>query len=649
MIQTYTISEFAGGVSAADKQGPRGSFRYSRSLDFRTNPNRISVLPHMDPIGVGVVDGLIQEIVQVPNGSRFALDENGGFYSINNSNVVTRAGDVKNGAHGMVYRSDIDRLIITSSDSASSYYPVSGVPTAPALQVQKYGPSASADSLANRTGGGSAYTVPLAIDEVKGACPFQPDIEPGYSNRVFVIVPGTGDWTLTLHDDANNVLTTTTITNANLVANSLNEFLYSSAIRMLVKPNARTYHFHLTSTVADGSVAVGTSNDLTTANFEFWAARFVVPNNGIHTAIHFLQYVCITNERYLTVWEPLEDTPTNQEWQRHRLVFPPGYEGCGLATWRNYLAIACEKRSNTNTREFQEGRIFLWNGTSATYDDFIDVPEGSPAGLTSSQGILYWIAAHTLWGYSGADPVDLKRFPNTNPDFSGSDDFTYVNPHMMANRRKTLHVGYPTQTTNANIEHGIYTWGRPDKDYGNSLGYSFILSNGQRFNNGSNNLRLGCVKSFGNILMQSWRNDGNTSSASTYGLDATDNSTDPSNDAVYESLVFDNGEGWRRKIGMAIFATFLPLPASGTLTLKYKLDRGSWQYPENATNSTQGSTSLVCRVDQPFFEIELGVEFGGAISDTIEATTLNLQFENNRPLRLHGKLVGGTDQEVILI
>ncbi len=646
MIETKYITEFAGGLSSADKEGPRGSFRYSRAIDFRKNPNRFSTAPHMDPIGQGVIDGLIQDVVQVPNGTRFALDENGGFYKIDTSNNVSREGDIPSGAAGLIYRQDLDRIIATSSDTASSYYPISGFPASPTLQPSKYGPSASADTLATRSGGVLAYSVPLAIDESLGKCEFQPDIEPGYSVKVQVIAPGTGNWTMTLHDDANNILATTTVANANITANTLNEFLFGNQIRMLVKPNARTYHFHLTSTVADGTVAVSTATDLNTANFEFWASRLVIPNNGLHPTIHFLQYVCIGNERYLTVWEPLEDTPTNQEWQRHRLTFPPGYEICGLALWRNYLAIACEKRSSNNSREYQEGRIFLWNGTSATYDDYFDVPEGSPQGLQASKGVLYYIAAHTLWGYAGGEPADLKVFPNTDPDFSTFDDFTFVNPHMMAIRRKTLHIGYPSQTNSATIEHGIYTWGRPDKDYGNSLGYSYIMSNGARFNDGSNNLRLGMVKSFGNQLMMSWRND--EADTYSYGLDVSDNGTSPSNDAVYESLVDDDGERGRRKIARVIFATFLPLPANGTVTLKYKIDRGDWQYPPDATTFTQGDTSLKCRIDKPYFEIELGVELGGDITDDIEVTVLGIQFENNRPIIRHGEMIGGTGPEALL-
>lgn len=648
MIQTLTIQDFSGGISPADKEGPKGSFWYSRAMDFRKNANRISVLPHMDSLGVGVITGLIQEIVQVPNGTRYALDNNGTFYAIDGSNNVTVVGGTDGGAAGMVYRQDIDRIVMTGPRTASSYYPISGFPATATMQPNKYGPSASADVLAFRTGGGQAYAVPTAIDEVNGQCTFQPDIEPGYSVKALVLSTGSGDWTMTLHDDANNLLATTTILNASLTTNVLNEWLFGSQIRMLVKPNARTYHFHLTSTATGGTVACTDSANLNTADFEFWADRFVIPHNGLHPAIHFLQYVCIGNERYLTAWEPLEDNPTNDEWVRHQLTFPPGYEVCGLAIWKNYLAIACEQRSSTNTREFQKGMIFLWNGTDATYTDFFEVPEGSPGGLFCSQGVLYYIAAHTLWGYSGGVPVDLIQFPNTDPDFTNVDDFTFVNPNMITSRRKVLHVGYPTQTISETIEHGIYTYGRQNKNYNMSMGYSFVTSSGARFNDGTNQLRIGCVKSFGNELLMSWQNLENLGRSDTIGLDISDNSTFPSNSAEYQTLIIDNGEAWRNKEAHAIFATFLPLPANAQLTLEYSINRGPWQQPDNPT-AFATSTGISCRIDKPFFEIQLGFTVSGAIQETVEVTTLNLQFENNRPLRLRGKLIGGTDQDAILV
>lgn len=641
-VQFAIYRNFAGGMTLASaRQGPPGSFRYGRSVDFRRQPDQMTNLPAPSTISSGVVDDLIQDMVQVADGSRFALGDGGGFYKIDTSDGMTRVGDVSSGAAGIIYRADIDRIIMTSATTAGSYYPVSGTPTAAGLEPAKYGPSRSVDSLALREGGSAIYTTPLAIDETIGKCEFQPDIEPGYSIKVFVLAKGTGDWTLTLHDDANNVLSTVTILNASLVPNALNEFVFSSAIRMLVKPNARTYHFHLTSTVADGTVAVGTINNLATANFEFWAQRFVSPNNGLHPIEHFLQYICIGNERYLTVWEPLEDTPTNAEWQRHRLVFPPGYEVCGLSIWRNYLAIATEKRSSTTTRDFQAGRIFLWSGTSATYDDFIDVPEGSPQSIESSAGVLYWIANHALWGYDGSKPTKVKTFPASEYLYTGTEDFTFINPQMLTLRNNILLMGYPTRTINQNLEHGVYSWGSVDKDYSPAFGLSYTPSQFNTLkNNGSNNLRIGMVKNYGQILHISWRND--QAAPHQYGLDTVENTSSPAL-SIFESLIADNGDPYKAKLAQVLFAQFSDIPAGGYVQLKYRINRAAtWIYLDQATSGT----SIKFRLDIRYFEIEFGVEWTGPTP--IDITILGMMFDNNRPLRLHGKLIGGEDYDNIL-
>ncbi len=176
------------------------------------------------------------------------------------------------------------------------------------------------------------------IEQDKQKRYFQSDIEPLQKIQIFIVNKGTGDWTLTLHDGLNNVLGTSTIANANLINNAWNDFTFPDAtnqqVRIYVKPNARTYHFHLTSTVANGTIASTDNNDLSTCNLQIWADRMIQTTNGMHPMARFLQYECFGNGNYLSIWEPLSDPPTNDEWQRHKLVFPQEYEVCGLAAFK---------------------------------------------------------------------------------------------------------------------------------------------------------------------------------------------------------------------------------------------------------------------------------------------------------------------------
>jgi hypothetical protein len=150
-----------------------------------------------------------------------------------------------------------------------------------------YGASRSTDSGAYRTGGTATtgYTVPIALDENQ-YCSFLPDIEPFYSIKVNVVTVGTGNLVLKLHDGTNTELASVTIA-AGSFGVGLNEFVFSSQIRALVKPNARTYHWHITSTVANTVIAASTAsavgfNQLNTADYELWAYRLVDTVNNFH-------------------------------------------------------------------------------------------------------------------------------------------------------------------------------------------------------------------------------------------------------------------------------------------------------------------------------------------------------------------------------
>lgn len=115
-------------------------------------------------------------------------------------------------------------------------------------------------------GGANTYAVPVAISE---AATDKQSFTPSSitKNRIFRIgvrpvVKGTGDWTLTLHDAANNVLASRVILNANLTNGVLSFF------KVPYTWTSGVLHFHVTSTINDGTLNVGTANDLSTSNYQ---------------------------------------------------------------------------------------------------------------------------------------------------------------------------------------------------------------------------------------------------------------------------------------------------------------------------------------------------------------------------------------------
>jgi len=128
----------------------------------------------------------------------------------------------------------------------------------------------------------NTYALTNAVNE--GATHIQ-TFQPGkkYITRVgvWVVAKGTGDWTLVVHDASNNVLASKTITNASLTEGAFNYFdvpnIWASG----------ALHFHLYSSVADGTCKANTSNDLETAsyiqNYAKKTENFTLISNGVKT------------------------------------------------------------------------------------------------------------------------------------------------------------------------------------------------------------------------------------------------------------------------------------------------------------------------------------------------------------------------------
>lgn len=618
-------NSFVGGMTVSDqKQGIKYSFLYSQGIDFRKRPSQMSVLPATTNIATGIMSDLAQDMVQVADGSRYILGDNGNFYKLATNGTVTNLGKANGGAAGMIYRQDLDRIIFTGDKTASSYYPISN---SPVLELDKYNRSNSTEPSAYQvtTTSPGSIGVPTTLSEASRRS-FTPDIEPMYSIKLFVVAKGTGTVTVTVHDDANNLLGTASKLTADITSNDWNEWVFSSPIRMLVKPNARTLHFHVTSTVNDTTIRTTTNNpDITTCDMQYLADRFIQTTNGFHPAIQYQQYCCFGNERYLSVWEPLADNPSNLEWNRHRLTFPPGYEVCGLAIYDEFLAIACEKRSSNASKEFQDGKIFFWDGGATTYNYFVDVPEGSPYSLYSYKNVLYWFAGGAWYGYAGGKPTKLKTLPDTDEEYSDANTYTIGYPNMATVRRGVLLMGYPSETNNTQVNHGVYSWGAIEKNYADAFGYSYIISSGAKKNNGTNNLRIGMVKNFGDSLYISWRDDENTLSASKYGLDVVNNNSNPFAYATWESLIFDNGQPWKQKNGLRVMASFKELPAGSTIKLKYKIDRtANWTISDAVTS---GKTAKFHINQGRFYEIQFGIDIT-CTDTTPEITFVGLEWDD---------------------
>lgn len=650
-------NSFQGGTSVDPKLAVPSGYYAAQALDNRTKPSQLSVLPAPKTIS-STLSGLCTAMDQDLSGVRWGSCTDGSIIQINTSNVISvKAKMTEAGSAGILYNQVTDQLYVPSQTSVSMYGQVTtGITGNPQFRSNQFSHSASTangcvnlynpnDGFfdgANRnnvqsigvgiteavvssnqvvTASAATYSVPTTLSETSGNfCYFAPDIEPFHSIWPYITTKGTGDWTLTLHDSLNNQLATVTVTNANLTSATYNKFKFSGQIRALVNASqtgtSATYHWHITSTVADGTVGTINAGDLSSADFLLFAYRLIQTKNGWHPTALFtgsgVPLLCIGNGQYLSTYNFGNDSnPLNSQWQRHNLQFKAGYEVCGLATWNQYIVIAVERRSTNSSRNSQDGGLYLWDGTTNAPSIFVDIPMGSPYGIYSMNNIVYYEAAGSLYAFAGQAPIKVRKLAYyQNTDYLQAVDNTIVNPNMFTSRYNLLEIGYPSSTTNTQINYGVYTWGTVELTFPNAYGQSYTLANGMLNTTTATNLQIGCVYNFVDSMYISWQYT-DSGSVTHYGMDLLDNFSLSAPSFYWQSLVWDGGVSYKIKQAARIKISFRSLPIGCTIQAGYSLDGSAWVYGPSAST---GDVGVTVDVNKRFHEIQYG--FQGTTSGT---------------------------------
>jgi hypothetical protein len=352
-------------------------------------------------------------------------------------------------------------------------------------------------------------------------------------------------------------------------------------------------------------------------NMLYSAYRLVQTTNGWHpTALFGVrtgtgngQALCIGNGQYLSTYNFGNDgSPSNNQWIRHQLVFKTGYEVCGLSTNNQYLVIAVERRSKSASRNFQDGALYFWDGTTPQPSFIIDIPMGAPYGLYTFNNVTYFTVAGSLFAWSGGQTViKVRQLAYQNTDYLNASDSTLVNPNMFTSRYNLLLMGYPSSSTNPNIQYGNWSWGSVELTFPNSYGYSYALSNGNQFNTtGSTNLQIGCNVNFVDSLYTSWQYT-DASSVVHYGIDILDNTSSAAQSGTWQSLIFDGGSRFKQKYANRVKISFTPLPTGCTVTPYYILDRGA--KISSTSPAGTGDTDALVEINMRCHEVQYGFDF----------------------------------------
>lgn len=437
---------------------------------------------------------------------------------------------------------------------------------------------------------------------------FTPAKDPQKSVSVDIVAKGTGDWTLTVHDSLNNTIATKTVANASL-ATGLFEFVFSTAWRPFTN-FTNSYHFHLTSTVADGTVKTTSSNDLETVTYRTHF-QFLVTDTEWHPAARMLQFLVFGNERHVGKLEATLYDP-------NRVTLPAGYRVRCFGYWQEYLVIGTMQGTNIYDRD--SGRIYFWDGTSDTYNFYVDIPEGGVNALFGTPERLYIYAGYQgdILAYEGGQKArKIRRIPKM-----AAAKYIEIYPGAVTMWKALLRFGVAGGGDSTAVERGVYTYGSLNERYPEALTYDYPISTGSLT---GTSLKVGLTMVINKRLLIGWQD--NTS----YGVDYVDDANAPYPTGTIEFMIEDEDLGWKEKQANTLSAHFDPLDSTHSITPKYKVNDGStW----SELSDTNAENDVEARIDIPdgrYKEIQVAIDLAttGSTSPALHEAVYETDYNEN--------------------
>lgn len=265
---------------------------------------------------------------------------------------------------------------------------------------------------------------------------------------------------------------------------------------------------------------------------------------------------------------------------------PDNYKITSLANYGSYLAIGCSPKDSFNG----QSKVFIWNLSSDLFAETIDWGEGDLRVLELVEGLLVGVTDRYLnnstgagrgsmiiQGYSGGAAQVLKEV--FTEALVGK---TMPTSKTVKNNRLFFAAKIMTNSAGTEYHEGIWSFGRKNLNYPYSLTLDYI----------DENIDTDGIQAFGsaaNYFFIAHSGDGSidkTNDASTYAFTS-----------IFESQTYSLEDPTvTKKLDMfSIYTT--PLPASSSVTVKYKVDSdSSW--------TTIGSLSTTNALARNFMNIE---------------------------------------------
>lgn len=606
MEKTINLTNFSGGISDQQKRGLVGSARFLKNLNPHEDDAYLVPTPKLAKVSGSTVGGLVKWAVDGAPGDTnkyFYADDgkiykqtSGGVWSLDHTVPTSLDDDIADPAAGQGMAIYDDYLFFASSIQIGRKGPLSVSST----YRDSYFGSSIDTSDQSATGTGQTYTTPVAISETAAnRFSFTPERDSLYSVVITIAAVGTGNWTVTVHDSLENTICSVTKTNGELAAEAT-FFSFDPQGRVTI---GDTYHVHVTSTVADGTVTTGTTANLSTAGYTTYFGTLIA-DSDFHPMISHLNQLVIGNERYAAVWDGATYNPNH-------LVFEPGFKVRSLTKIDEFLVFGCWRGSNVDSTGL--GKLYFWDGIAPTFNFSQDVPVGVVNALANHRNTLLGVYGSSGKVYQGSEEFkELWKVPKL-----ARGKKIEVFPGAVTNWQGQTMLGIGANTDDSSgIEQGVYALGSQDGDHQDVFTLAHTISTGTTQGTG---LEIGCVAAFGADLYVGWK-DG-----STYGVDKVSKTSNANTSGSYESLIIDAGNPHKEKLAYDVVVEFEDLESGESITPKYQLDR-SGSFTTGTTVSTVGANRASVLLNRRFKEAEIG--FNYATSTTFPKIT-SLQFNYN--------------------
>lgn len=463
-----------------------------------------------------------------------------------------------------------------------------------------------------QVGTGNTYTTPTAvIFDATDELPFTPQRDPQKSIQVNIAAVGTGNWTVGIYNTNNILVTSVTVANAQLHT-GLYEFVFPTPWRVLTNFE-NSYFATFTSTVADGTISTGTSSNLSTAGYTTYFS-FLVTDTQCHPISQMLNQMVIGNERYVATFNGLPSS-----YNPNTLVLPAAWRVRCFALWNEYLAIGC-MRGQAIT-DFDQGRIYFWDGSALTFNFFIDVPEGGVNALLSKGASLYAWAGYTgyLFQYqTGLEGDKIKRVP-----YILEADTCEIFPGAVTTWRNLLRFGVGGSVNSSTINRGVYSWGSFltygffQQLYRDSLSFDYPVSTG---NTGST-VSIGLALPVQNQLLIGWQ-DG-----VAFGVDNVSFNNPYASVGSISLLLADDGEAYKQKASLTLVAQHLPLQTGESIQVGVATDRGAFQL--SGYNTTVGATKTAIVIPGSLYNEYQTQTFLATATGATTPSVISIAFERD--------------------